>query len=294
MRATYQTERRARALGWLSLGIGLLELAANRGLARMLATRQRNVVMLGLREIATGVALLKQPSRAHWLWGRVLGDALDLTLIGRARSRVGYNNQLAAAAAAHALVAMVDTFTAVELSQRRHRGISIRAAITVNRPIEEVYRFWHNFENLPRFMTNLESVEVRDGSSRWRARGLPGTSVAWEADVVVDRPNDVIVWRSHVDSELRNAGSVRFLPAPGGRGTEVRVNLDFDPRGGRVAEAIAKLFGKIPQVRIEQDLRRFKQVMETGEVVQSDASIHRGPHPAQPPGHVEPDERPER
>jgi uncharacterized membrane protein len=236
----------------------------------MLRLQQRNVVMLGLREVATGLAIVRRPRAAGWLWGRVLCDAMDLALLRRARGR-GHDDRLAASAAAVAFVTVIDAFTAMELSQRRHRGISIRAAITVNRPIEEVYRFWHNFENLPRFMANLESVEVHDGSSQWRARGLPGTSVAWEADVVVDRPNDVIVWRSHVDSELRNAGSVRFLPAPGGRGTEVRVSLDFDPPGGRIAEALAKLFGRIPQVRIEQDLRRFKQVMETGEVVISDA-----------------------
>jgi uncharacterized membrane protein len=268
VRSTHKTEQRARALGWLGIGLGVLEVLAYAGNARIPRIRRGYLLGVGLLEIATGVTILSRPRRARGLWGRVLADTLGFVELGHARGR-GQPKWLPALTVVHTLATAIDAFTAVELSQRRHRGISIRAAITVNRPIEEVYRFWHNFENLPRFMANLESVEVHDGGSRWRAKGLPGATVVWEADVVVDRPNDVIVWRSHVDSELRNAGSVRFLPGPGGRGTEVRVSLDFDPRGGRIAEAIGKLFGKIPEVRVQQDLRRFKQVMETGEVVLS-------------------------
>jgi uncharacterized membrane protein len=292
--AIRRREQRAKALGWFSIGLGLAEIAACKGVAELIGVRavartRATFRALGLREIATGAAILAQPRSARWVWGRVLGDLIDLVMLGKARKREP--KRLAAAAASVVAVTVVDAWTALELSQRRHRGISIRTAVTINRPREEVYRFWRDFENLPRFMSHLESVEVQNGSSRWRARALPGKTLEWEADVIIDRPNETIAWRSRRDSELPNAGSVRFLPAPGGRGTEVRLNLDFDPPGGPLAAALTRLFGKIPEVRIEQDLRRLKQVLETGEVVLSDASIHRGPHPARPPGHFKQPER---
>jgi uncharacterized membrane protein len=163
-------------------------------------------------------------------------------------------------------------------------GIHVIQAITINRPIEEVYGFWHNFENLPRFMEHLESVQVTgDGRSRWKAKAPAGATVEWEAETVEDRPNELISWRALPDSTVPNSGSVRFRKAPGDRGTEVTVELRYQPPGGKLGALIAKLFGEEPSQQVKSDLRRFKQVMELGEVVHSDASIHRGPHPAYPP-----------
>ena len=156
--------------------------------------------------------------------------------------------------------------------------------MTINRSPEEIYHFWRDFQNLPRFMDHLESVDVLDERrSHWRAKAPAGKTVEWDAEIIEDRPNELIAWRSLENADVPNTGSVRFVPAPGGRGTEVHVELKYDPPGGAVGVAIAKLFGEEPNQQVATDLRRFKQVMETGEVVQSDASIHRGPHPARPP-----------
>lgn len=162
--------------------------------------------------------------------------------------------------------------------------MDLKSTITVFRSPEEVYGFWHDFENLPRFMSYLESVQVTGaGRSHWKAKTPVGTTVEWDAEIVDDQPNTRIAWRSLEGAELPNTGSVQFKPAPGGRGTEVHVQMRYDPPAGVIGEAIARLFGEVPQEQVKLDLRRFKQVIETGEVVHSDASIHPRPHSAQPP-----------
>ncbi len=168
------------------------------------------------------------------------------------------------------------------------KGIHVTRGITVNRPIEEVYGFWHDFENLPRFMRHLESVRTMgDGRSHWKTKGPAGTSVEWDAVTTEDLPNESIAWRSIEGSGVSNRGMVRFRRAPGGRGTEVRVELTYDPPGGKVGSLVAKLFGEEPGQQVRDDLYAFKQVMETGEVLVSDATFRPGMHPARPPGEDE-------
>jgi uncharacterized membrane protein len=148
-----------------------------------------------------------------------------------------------------------------------HRGILVIKSVTVSKPIEEVYQFWRQFENLPKFMTHLESVAVTDSRhSRWIARGPMGTTVEWEAEIFNEQPNELIAWRSLPGSEIDHAGSVRFRKAPGNRGTEVSVELNYEPPGGRVGAAIAWLFREEPRLQIGDDLARFQQVMEAGEI----------------------------
>jgi uncharacterized membrane protein len=167
---------------------------------------------------------------------------------------------------------------------QQKQGIHVVQRITIKRPRNEVYGFWHNFENLPRFMAHLESVEISsEGRSHWTAKAPAGTTVEWDAETIDDRPNELIAWRSLQDSTVPNSGTVRFTDAPGDRGTEVHVELRYQPPGGRLGSWIAKLFGEEPDLQVKGDLRRFKQVMETGEIVHSDSSIHSGPHPASPP-----------
>ena len=162
--------------------------------------------------------------------------------------------------------------------------MDVKQAVTVNRPPDEVYRFWHDFQNLPRFMEHLEAVQVSgDGRSHWTAKGPAGTKAEWDARIVEDRPGELIAWRSEDGSAVETSGSVRFAPAPAGRGTEVRVQLRYSPPGGVFGVGVAKLLGKEPGQQVEGDLRRFKQVMELGEIVHSDASVFRGRHPARPP-----------
>ncbi|MFF3437225.1 SRPBCC family protein [Streptosporangium sp. NPDC002721] len=168
-------------------------------------------------------------------------------------------------------------YTAMRMNRRRsgrgHGGpLSLHAAVTINLPRQQVYRYWHDFENLPRFMTHLESVETTgDGRSHWKARG-PLKPVEWDAEIAEDRPGELIAWRSLPGALVGNSGSVRFRDAPGGRGTEVRVNLAYDPPGGKAGMAFARLLGEHPEQQVRDDLRRFKQVLETGEVVRSEGS----------------------
>jgi uncharacterized membrane protein len=145
-------------------------------------------------------------------------------------------------------------------------GIKVEKSITINRSPEELYRFWRNFENLPRFMNHLESVRTTEGNrSHWVAKAPAGSTVEWDAEIYNEKEGELIAWRSLEGADVDNAGSVRFEPATGGRGTTVRVTLKYDPPGGAIGALFAKLFGEEPSQQIEEDLRRFKQVMEAGE-----------------------------
>jgi uncharacterized membrane protein len=148
----------------------------------------------------------------------------------------------------------------------RGKGIKVEESVTVNRPVLEVYRFWRNFENLPRFMDHLESVTVIDeNQSHWVAKGPAGARVEWDAVIHNEIDDELIAWRSLPGSEVNNAGSVHFTPTPQG-GTEVRVVLSYDPPAGRLGAVVAKLLGEEPSRQVRDDLRRLKQVMDAGEV----------------------------
>lgn len=150
------------------------------------------------------------------------------------------------------------------------KGVRVEKSVTVNSSPELLYRFWRNFENLPRFMSHLKSVKVIDNKrSHWKTKGPAGTDVEWDAEVINEVPNELIGWRSVADAEVNHAGSVHFTPATGGRGTEVKVILRYDPPGGVVGAAIAKLFGEDPAHQVQEDLRVFKQLVETGEVARA-------------------------
>lgn len=147
------------------------------------------------------------------------------------------------------------------------KGVKIEKSVTINASPEQLYTFWRNFENLPRFMNNLEKVEVRDGArSRWVAKGPAGKNVEWEAEIINEVPNELIGWRSINGSEVDNAGSVHFTPATGGRGTEVKVILRYDPPAGKFGARISKLLGEDPAANVQEDLRRLKMLVETGEI----------------------------
>jgi uncharacterized membrane protein len=291
------TERLARGLGWFSVGLGLAELTAPGTVARLIGVKGRNtrgqLRAIGLREIASGVGILSRPHPAGWLWARVGGDIMDLTLLGKAHRSSGVNrNRVAAATLAVAGVTLLDFLAGERLSEESAGNgakskeigrIHIVKAVTINRPPQEIYSFWRNFENLPRFMEHLEEVQVIDEKrSHWKAKAPVGTSVEWDAEIVQDQPGELIAWRSLPSAQIPNEGVVRFTAAPGGQGTEVRVELRYEPPGGLLGAAVARLLGEEPDRQVAADLRRLKQVLETGEVVYSDASIHRGSHPARP------------
>jgi len=194
-------------------------------------------------------------------------------------------------------------FVATQLSQGRSRGgafsrgrsarprtgarltnsVHVKKSFTINRQPEIVYGFWRQLENLPRFMRHLESVEVIDERrSHWRARGPAGLMVQWDAEIVEEVPNERLSWRSLEGAMVPNRGTVRFATAPGARGTELHVDMEYWVPGGRLAASLAKLFGEEPEQQISDDLRRLKQLLETGEIARSEGSVSFG-HPAPEP-----------
>jgi uncharacterized membrane protein len=147
-----------------------------------------------------------------------------------------------------------------------------KSAVTIKRPIEDVYGYCHDFEKLAGIFDHVESVEVKgDGRSHWTMRGPAGRKVEWDTEIVEDVPNRVIAWRA-VDGGVEGSGAVRFAPAPGGRGTEVTVELAYEPPGGPIGEAFIKLLEGEPSEHVKEDLRRFKQLMEAGEVARSEGN----------------------
>ncbi len=146
----------------------------------------------------------------------------------------------------------------------------IEASVTVGRPAQELYSYWRRFENLPRFMRYLDSVtETGDGRSHWIAKTPLGSRIEWDAEIVDEREGQLISWRSVPGSQVHNAGSVLFAAAPGGRGTTVRVSFDLAPPGGtagRLAGIATRALGPITRQQVHEDLRRFKSLMEAGEI----------------------------
>lgn len=288
-----RSTRAGQSIGLMSLGLGSATLFAPRAISAFIGAEDsahnlRVLRLIGLRDIVLGTALLSKPRDPHLLWARVASDVLDLTLLANAaRKPSPGRGRLAWMAAAAAAAVGIDTMSAVRFGGARttgrdHPALRVSKSITIQRSRHDVYHFWRDLRNLPRFMAHLESVQVENGVSYWRAKAPAKTTVAWKAQVVIDRPGEAIGWRSLPGSEIRNMGMVHFLAAPGGKGTEVRVDLQYEPPAGRVGAAIAKLFGENPEQQVDGDLRRLKQVLETGEVVHSDASIHRFAHPARP------------
>jgi uncharacterized membrane protein len=248
---------------------------------------------LGAREISNGIAILSRQQPEKALWSRVAGDALDLALLGKTMANPENSRARALFATANVLaVTALDVMAARTLSQQPRtvanegadKGIiRTKRSLTINKSPEECYQFWHNFENLPRFMRHLESVTVTgERLSHWKAKAPAGASVEWDAETTEDRPNELIAWRSTADADVYNAGRVSFEPAPGGRGTEVRIELEYKPPLGKLGSKVAMLFREEPGQQVMDDLRHFKQVMETGEILFSDATKQRGMHPAQP------------
>jgi uncharacterized membrane protein len=279
-------EELARGLGLFSIGLGLAEVAAPRGIAKIVGVRGDSsnrllIRLLGLREIAHGVAILSRNGRsAATVWSRVFGDAVDLACLGAAFASPSADKKRVAFATANVLtVTALDVICSQQLSLSKPAGDEgdsnrVNKSIVINSSPEELYQFWRDFENLPRFMHHLESVRVEgEGRSHWVATAPAGTTVEWDAEITEDRPNELIAWRSLEGADVYNRGSVRFERAPGGRGTIVRVEIDYDPPGGRLGAAVAKLFGEEPEQQVGSDLRRFKQVIETGEVVLSESTV---------------------
>ena len=262
-----------RGLGWFSIGLGLTEVLAPRALEKFLGVRHSSwlIRLMGLREIAAGIGILSQRRQAEWLWARVGGDVIDMAGLGMALASPTANAaNISSALVAVGGVTALDVCCAQEVSRRNGAGerrVTVRKSIQINRPAQEIYRFWRKLENLPRFMSGLESVREADGRrSHWVAIGPAGKRVEWDAEIVLEEENQRIEWRSLAGSDIDHRGAVRFAAAPGGRGSFVKVEMVYDPPGGWFG-GIAKLFGRAPEQQIHEDLHRLKELMETGEII---------------------------
>ena len=271
-------KRLAQGLGWFSVGLGLAELLAPRAIASIsgVSNERTGLIRLyGLRELASGIAIFSQEKPTEAMWSRVAGDALDLVSLSVAcTSPEAKRGRITFATANVLAVTALDLICAKQLTNGSSHGIHAKGTCIVNSTPEEVYQFWRNFQNLPRFMRHVDSVEELDGGrSHWKVKGPAGMEVEWDATIVADVPNEVITWRTLENADVDHAGAVRFERAAGGRGTIVKVNLEYMPIGGVIGSTVAKLFGEEPEQQLDDDLRRFKQVMEIGEVVVSDATL---------------------
>ena len=173
--------------------------------------------------------------------------------------------------------------------------MELKAATTVTKPPEEVYAFWSSLDRLPSFMAHVDEVRITGPrTSHWRVSAPFDREVEWDAETTGEVPGSLLAWSSLEGADVINAGEVRFVPAPDGASTEVHVTLAYDAPGGGLGKALAKYFGEDPSQHLDDDLRRFKQVIETGEVVRSDGAPwgkrarHEFPQrPAQPLSDVE-------
>jgi uncharacterized membrane protein len=161
------------------------------------------------------------------------------------------------------------TATQRDREQLDARGIHVEQAFLINRPAHQLYAYWRDLTNLPKIMTHLKEVRVIDDRrSHWTAKAprIVGGAAEWDAEIVRDEPNSVIAWRSLPGSEITNAGEIRFNKAPGDRGTQVHVSMEYLPPAGKLGHWLATLFGEAPRRQMRDDLRNFKRVMEIGEL----------------------------
>ncbi|OBI98528.1 SRPBCC family protein [Mycobacterium asiaticum] len=283
--AATTTTSLVKGLGAASLGLGLSEVLAPGKVAALAGVdetqRSRTVIRaLGLRECGHAAALLLGSEKL--VWTRVAGDVLDIAVLaaGVARRGPGRRRRGIASAAALSVIGAADLYAALRTTRTEHarhsgeqKHLTVRAAVTVQRSPEYVYGFWRNLENLPEFMYHLKAVTTDEtGRSHWVANAPIGQPVQWDAEIVEDQPGKRIAWQSVPGSGISNSGSVEFTPDNSGKGTEVRVTIAYEMPGGAFGKAVATLFGESPDQQVNDDLRRFKQILETGQVLRSDGS----------------------
>ena len=272
----------AQGLGWFSIAIGAAAVLAPRTLGSLAGVGRGTGSLMrstGIRELANGVGILSQRNPAPWLWSRVVGDVVDLAVLatglrpgnpGRGRAAFSF--------AAVAGVLALDTLAASHLT--KHAGhplvsgvaaptdLYFETSIATGKMPEECYRFWRNVENLPRFIDGLRSVQALDERRfHWVAKeSSDEMPLEWDCEITEDRPGAALAWRTVNGADVPNAGSVIFEPAPHGRGTIVRLSIHYSPVDGELTAALARLLRQDPQSRVHEDLRRFKQLLESGEI----------------------------
>jgi uncharacterized membrane protein len=291
-----KAQRLATMFGGLSTGIGVWYVAAPRHFLETIGIRpnsRRELIarLVGAQELAVGGALLMDGRAGRWLAMRVGGDMVHGAMLALA-TRAPDNDRvnLRAAWAAWLAITAADVAASVAASRIEITGVdldgpggssdsamlvadgAIHRAITIRRDPDDVYAYWRQLDNLPVFMKHLERVDIMDTTrSHWVAKAPLGGRVEWDAQITDDQPGRLIGWTSVGNAQIWNRGSVRFERAPKDRGTEVHVELEYAPPAGAIGSTLARLLGEEPGNQVSGDLRRLKQVLETGDVVLSEA-----------------------
>ena len=278
----HRAERMAKGLGWFSIGLGIAELAAPDSVARLIGIRRPDgstgiIRAMGAREVGAGIMVLSNPRAPMGMWSRVAGDGLDLWLLQQALHRQDVDTRRWVSAAAAVLgVTVADLVCAQQLNAIQGRApaqprrFHLERVVTINKSIETVYHFWRDLSNLPRVTRSVEAIEqFGEGRSHWRIRTPAGLRLEWDAEITEDRENERLAWRT-LTGMVSHSGSVTFQPAPGARGTEIRVTLDYEPPAGRIGAGMAWLLDGTLERQIQEDLRRCKQYLETGGVMLSE------------------------
>lgn len=258
----FVSTRPAKMIGWISIGFGIAKVIWPRKVSRYTgASRAR-----GLRDIAIGAAILNSQSPGRWMKARVASDAADLASLGKSWSSANGNKAaLTVATASAAAIAATNYYYA-----RQYRTVpdtsrvAIDAVMAVNRSPQECYEFWRKLENHPRFMPHMQSVETTgERTSHWKMKAPASKPLEWDSDLTEDTPGESLQWKS-TGGDLENSGSVRFEPRRSGPGTIVRLQMEFDPPApGASIPGLVKYFS---ERKVKEDLRRFKNLMEAGEI----------------------------
>jgi uncharacterized membrane protein len=268
-----QPQQLARALGWVSLGIGFSELLLPRRLGNAIGVNAPPGLLraLGLREIASGVSILaRQRPGPGALQMRVAGDAIDLGLLAAAwlapRSE---RARLASATAAVVGVTALDVLASRRLSAAPGavNPLELRASVAIQRSPAELYAFWRDLRNLPRVLSHVQAVEVREsGQCHLRGRGALGEALQWDVQIGADVPTEYFAWQTVPGSTLNASGRIAFEALGTDRGTRLSVMLKFEPTAATLIKPLARMLGDVPSQRLKSELRHFKQWIETGEI----------------------------
>ena len=270
---------RARALGWLSVGLGVAETAAPRALARAVGAPVRPALVrtaYGLRELVAGAGLLAASNVRPWVWARVAGDVVDLaTLAAVAGGRNPRRGTAALALAAVAGVTALDVRTALALGRDGRDGEpkgappdaqEARQSVTVGRPRDEVYRAWRTPAVVAEMMAPFAEVEAESPDlAHIHVRTPVGKTLSWTWEVPDERPGELFRVQTREGADVPNEARVTFRDAPNGRGTELAVRFRYRPPGGAVGGAVLSAGGLVPEALLTKMLRRFKAVVEAGE-----------------------------
>jgi uncharacterized membrane protein len=261
-------------LGWVALGLGATQLVAPKSFARFIGVSEDHSTVIrlcGVREVATGLGMLSEKAAPSAAAARVAGDALDLALLSAAMQSDSSDRNRVAATIATVLGVTAMDVTAASTTTVPWLQTSIpnsfSAQVAINASPERLYGLWRDVQNLPRFMERLESVtRLDDRHSRWVIRTAQGAKVEWDSEITEDVPNERIAWHAAGGLPYSHQGQVIFQPLGKDRGTTVLVRWELDSKLASVGAALAMLLGDNPKVRVTQELRAFKQWVETGEM----------------------------